>query len=493
MAAENSEVQRKITKLGDFELKRKLGQGGMGTVFLAHQISLDRDCALKVMSKEISAKPGFVDRFVREARAMAKLDHQNVVRCYAVDSDQGLHFVAMELIDGKSMQDWLNKLGKLSVADALLVTLVIGEALEYAHELNMIHRDVKPDNILVTSKGVVKLSDLGLAKEVDEPEFSLTQSGTGLGTPHYMAPEQARNAKHVDRRSDVYALGCTLYYFLAGKTPFSGESLVELITNKEKGKFISVHRTAAGIPERLSLIIDKAMSPDIKGRYQTCAEMIKDLEKLGMAGESLSFIDEAHRTVIRHRPKTAKSTPSNRPQHAPSSNQPASGTQHAASTEPGFNAETRRPQQANDAVWYVRYDEAGTPKIAKMTQQAIIQSLISDRFTEKIQASQQSKGPFIPMAQIPVFEGEVRRMLARQSANARNTNLAAQYEKLAKQYERRWIWRSLRKLVDGTLGVFGLIIWLAIIATAGIGLYFGIPMLFDMLASKVGLDETIGK
>src|SRR5690606_22172413 len=132
MSVDKADAQKKSSVLGDFELKKKLGQGGMGAVYLAHQISLDRDCAVKVMSKELAAKPGFVDRFVREARSMAKIDHPNVVSCYAVGEDKGLHYVAMELIDGRSMQDWLDSLKQLSVADALLVTIIIGDALHYA-------------------------------------------------------------------------------------------------------------------------------------------------------------------------------------------------------------------------------------------------------------------------------------------------------------------------------------------------------------------------
>jgi len=486
---QSADAQKKVTRLGDFEIKKKLGQGGMGVVYLAHQVSLDRDCALKVLSKELAAKPGFVERFIREARSMAKIDHPNCVKCYAVDSDKGLNFVAMELIDGRSMQDWLNSQKQLSIPDALLVTILIGEALHHAHELNMIHRDVKPDNILVTRKGQVKLSDLGLAKAVDDTDMSLTQSGAGLGTPHYMAPEQARNAKHVDRRCDVYALGCTLYHFLTGKTPFAGGSLVELITNKEKGQFTAAHRVVSTVPERLSLMIDKAMSHDIKSRYQTCGEFIHDLEALGLAGDALSFIDESQRTPARRQPTSQSMTAAGmggrtvplppRPGQVSSSLQSKVNTPaaHGGSTPP-------------DAMWFVRYEEAGKIKVAQMPSAVVIQSLKSDRFNEKAQVSQRPKGPFLPLVQVPVFEGEARRMLTRQQANARNTNLAAQYNQLAKQYERRWIWHTLRRMVDGTLGFVGLAIWLGVLIACGVGLYYLVPYVYDMLADKVGLDTA---
>lgn len=474
MPSDPGDVQKKGMILGDFEVRKKLGQGGMGAVYLAHQISLDRPCALKVMSKELASKPGFVDRFVREARSMAKIDHPNVVTCYAVNEERGFHYVAMELIDGRSMQDWLNSEKKLSVADALLVTMIIGDALHYAHELNMIHRDVKPDNILVTKKGVIKLSDLGLAKAVDETELSLTQSGTGLGTPHYMAPEQARNAKHVDRRCDIYALGCTLYHFLTGKTPFAGDSLVELIKNKEKGQFTAAHRVVPGIPERLSLMLDKAMAQDAKNRYQTCAEFIQDLEKLNLAGDALSFIPTEQRTSVRRPGTASRSTVA-----------PAGGVSATAKTVVLSDNNTT----TSTTNWFVKYEEGGKVKVSQLTAPVILQSLKSDRFNEKVQASPNAKGPFLPLAQIPLFEAEVRRMLTRQQASSRNANLASQYEKLAKQYERQGLWRSLRRLVDGTLGIVGLMIWLGIIGAVGFGLYLGVPIVFELLAGQVGLGE----
>jgi serine/threonine protein kinase len=149
--------KKKVVRLGDFQLKKKLGQGGMGEVYLATQISLDRKVALKVLSKELAKKPGFVERFVREARAMARIDHPNAVKVYAAEADKGLNFVAIEFIDGQSMQDVMDSSQQLSVGDAINVVLSCADALAHAHEMNLIHRDIKPDNILVTKKGVVKV------------------------------------------------------------------------------------------------------------------------------------------------------------------------------------------------------------------------------------------------------------------------------------------------------------------------------------------------
>ena len=229
---------------------------------------------------------------IREARSMARLQHPNVVQVYAADSASGVNYAAIEFIDGRSMQGWMNELKQLNVGDSLHVVLVCADALKHAHDQNMIHRDIKPDNILVTSKGVVKVADFGLAKAVDD-DVSMTQSGTGLGTPLYMAPEQARNAKHVDKRTDIYALGSTLYYFLTGKLPFTGENTLELIVAKEKGTFTHARKHNPQIPERLDLMIDKMLMKDPNHRYADCAEIMRDLGGLGLANPALSFIESA--------------------------------------------------------------------------------------------------------------------------------------------------------------------------------------------------------
>lgn len=476
-----SSGESKTVTLGDFELRKKLGQGGMGTVYLGHQISLDRVCAVKVLSKEMAAKPGFVERFIREARSMAKIDHPNVVSCYAVGEFKGHHYVAMELMDGKSMQDWIDQLGKLPVPDAVLVTLVAAEALHHAHELNMIHRDIKPDNLLVTKKGVVKVSDMGLAKAVDDVDMSLTQSGTGLGTPHYMPPEQARNAKHVDRRCDIYALGCTLYHFVTGKLPFAGESIVELITNKEKGRFTPAHQVNNEVPERLSLMIDKAMAHDPKHRYQTCADLIKDLESLNIAGEALSFIDSPDRVVTRR-----SSTPTMAGGAKTMGSMPAA--QRPQTVVSGSATQAVPAGPGGDGEWYVRYAGSdGKVKVAKMPVAKILHGIKTDAFGETTQAALNAKGPFLPLFQIPIFEDEARKMLTRQSAKSRDNNLAKEYEKLAKQYDRRKWWDYFRRLFDNTMGFVGLLIWLGIIVAIGAAIYFVYPLITDYLAGQVNL------
>src|SRR5262245_50037597 len=207
--------KEKITALGDFRLVRKLGEGGMGAVYQAHQISLDRPAAVKVMAKHLASKPDLVERFYREARLMARLDHPNIVRSYGVGEAHGMYYLAMEFVDGGSVSFHLKRVGKFSVGDALHIILACARALAHAHEQTIIHRDIKPDNVLLSKAGVVKLADLGLAKALEE-DLDLTRTGIGAGTPYYMAPEQAANAKQADVRSDIYSLGCMLYLFLTG-------------------------------------------------------------------------------------------------------------------------------------------------------------------------------------------------------------------------------------------------------------------------------------
>jgi serine/threonine protein kinase len=277
---------------GDYKLLKKLGKGGMGAVYEAHQISLDRIVAVKVLAKELASKDAYVRRFQREARMMIKLDHANILRCFGVgkDKETGLHYLSMELVEGGSVESWRKKRGRFSIGDALHIILKTAAGLQHAHDKNMIHRDIKPESILLTEDGVVKVADLGLAKDTQE-NVSLTRTGAAAGTPIYMAPEQARDFKHVDIRVDIYALGVMLYVFLTGMPPFRSDNMVDLVSAKEKGTFDPMRRHNDEVPSKLDLIVDKMIAKDPKNRYASCDELINDLEPLGLANEQLSFMD----------------------------------------------------------------------------------------------------------------------------------------------------------------------------------------------------------
>src|SRR5262249_24921560 len=228
-AAEQAQQEKKAAVLGkDFRLRKKIGEGAMGIVYKARQLSLDRDVAVKVLFKHVAKRTKAVERFYREARIMKRLIHPNIVRGIEVDFDQGWHFFAMEYVDGHNLHKWLTRLGRLNIGDALHIALACARALEHAHNLDLIHRDIKPDNILLSRTGQVKVADLGMVKVLDE-DNDLTQTGHGVGTPCYMPLEQAKNGKDADGRSDIYALGCVLYAMLTGEPPFRGETILELI------------------------------------------------------------------------------------------------------------------------------------------------------------------------------------------------------------------------------------------------------------------------
>jgi serine/threonine-protein kinase len=281
---------QKTSMLGDFRLVARLGEGGMGTVYRARQISRPRDVALKVLSKQVAARPGFVERFHREGRLLARLDHPHIIRCYAVGESHGFHYLAMEFASGGSISSWLNKLGRFNIVDAMHVILACAKALAHAHGLGMIHRDIKPDNMLLTSDGVVKLTDLGLAKAADD-SLDLTRTGIGIGTPIYAAPEQARDAKRVDGRSDLYALGCVLYHLLAGRPPFEAKNLLDLLLAKEKGTFTPIRRLVPEAPEGLDRILTRLLAYLPEQRYPDCDELIDDLSWQDLHGQRLGFLE----------------------------------------------------------------------------------------------------------------------------------------------------------------------------------------------------------
>lgn len=183
--------QRADNTLGDYRLLKKLGEGAMGEVYRARQLNYPREVAVKVLFKHIASNPKLVERFYREARATGRLDHPNIVQGYEVGEDHGCHFFAMEFVDGESLQKILQRQGRLAVGDAVHIIQRRAAGLQHAHEHGVIHRDVKPDNILITRQGVVKIADLGMVKQLDE-DMSLTQTGHAVGTPWYMPLEQAQ-------------------------------------------------------------------------------------------------------------------------------------------------------------------------------------------------------------------------------------------------------------------------------------------------------------
>jgi len=451
---QNSKPSNKVTQLGDFALQRELGQGGMGKVFLARQVSLDRLVAVKTLSRELSKKEGFIARFEREARSMAKIDHPNVLKIYAVDSAHGIHFAAIEYVDGQSLQKWLDQIDKLAVGDAVHLAIRCAEALRFAHAENMVHRDIKPDNILLTKKGVVKVADFGLAKAMDD-DVSMTQSGTGLGTPLYMAPEQARNAKHVDSRSDIYALGVTLYHMLTGQLPYTGKTTLEVIMAKEKGRYASARSLRPEVSERLDMIVDKMMAKDPAQRYKSCDDVLKDLQALGIQTDALSFI------------AGAESSPAARPAGNVPLAATAPGARKVASTSPSFGSETAT--QTGTRIWYVQFEDAkGKSVVEKHSTGRILKMLAAGQLTAKARAKVSADGAYYPLAQFPEFAKAVEDSIARRTAAIRKEDMKSLYSRVERDQKMFYL---KRKVKDFFRNVYGLVTLLVLLAAIGFGLW----------------------
>lgn len=461
-----------VRKIGEFALLKKLGAGGMGDVYLAKQTSLDRKVALKTLKPDLAKRPDFVARFMREARSMGRLDHPNVVRIYGAETTEirgkPFAYAAIEYVDGKSMQDWMDELKSLSVADAVSVTLTVADALRHAHDLNMIHRDVKPDNILLTAKGVVKVADFGLAKAIDEDQ-SLTQSGVGMGTPLYMAPEQARNAKYVDARSDVYALGATLYYFLTGDLPFRAESTIALLQAKEAGRFESARKKNAAIPERLDFVLDKMMAKDPDRRYADCGAVIADLTNLNLAGTALSFVDGAVATAA-----VAGST---------SPTKAASRPARPRTVTSREEAEQARLEKAKGRRWYVRSaDRQGRIKEQRLATEQVLKGIKAGMFDLKTQVKKKADGTYVSLAQFPEFEAEANRLAVKAADAKRGDAAKQQMAKLARQQDRRGTMRKIGRFFDGVKGLASLLALLAALGAAGWAAYtYGLPLVQEQL------------
>ncbi len=224
-----SDIFKPGERFSGYIIERKIGRGGMGVVYKATQVSLNRPVALKILKKELCNVADYEERFIREARSAGSLNHPNILQIYDVSVSNDIYFFSMEYIEGESLADILEKRGKLSVEQAITVITAVSRALKEASDKGIIHRDIKPDNIMLTKSGKVKVADFGLARVADSDEPALTKPGMTLGTPNYMAPEQINAEKDIDIRSDIYSLGCTFYHLITGKPPFKGKNTFELL------------------------------------------------------------------------------------------------------------------------------------------------------------------------------------------------------------------------------------------------------------------------
>jgi serine/threonine protein kinase len=269
--------------LGDFRLLRRLGQGGMGQVYLAEQISLKRNVAIKIMRPEAALDPVSFQRFRAEAEAVARVSHANIVQVYAFGEFEGQQYMALEYVEGRSLGEHLRRKGTTELPLALSIMRQVSSGLQRAAELGVVHRDIKPENILMTRRGEVKIADFGLSHCFDKAGTAkLTQPGIAVGTPLYMSPEQIEG-KDIDPRTDIYSFGATSYHMLAGVPPFAGDGAYDVAMQHLRGqaKPLSSHRP--DLPAELCRIVHKMMTRPVGDRYQTCRELQADLSKLRAA------------------------------------------------------------------------------------------------------------------------------------------------------------------------------------------------------------------
>jgi CheY-like chemotaxis protein/tRNA A-37 threonylcarbamoyl transferase component Bud32 len=264
--------------LGGYEVLKKIGEGGMGAVYKARQISTGRIVALKVMSKEYQDDEEAVKRLLLEARVAMRLDHPNIVRGLDAGRQGGTQYFAMEFVDGETVGDLLQKHRILTETAALKIALQVAHALEHIWEIKLVHRDIKPDNILIARDGTAKLTDLGLTKLATRSYKGLTRIGIAVGSPNYMSPEQIRDDEIIDFRTDVYSLGATLFCMVVGTPPFSGNTAEETLSLHltEKPPLANVKNTA--ISEATALVIDRMLQKEPDDRYLSLGHLIIDLE-----------------------------------------------------------------------------------------------------------------------------------------------------------------------------------------------------------------------
>ena len=346
------------TQLGNYDVLSKIAEGGMGTVYKARNRVTNEIVAIKVIASTTAKNPILLQRFEREFQAARVLDHPNVVRALEYCGTGPHPFLVMEYVDGESIGQRSERMGIIPEAEAVRLVAQVCDGLQRAHKQGLVHRDVKPDNILINQEGVAKLTDMGLVKEVDG-DTNLTKTGRGLGTPHFMAPEQFRNAKGVDVRGDIYSLGATLYAMVTGVTPFDNASPLDCWMKKIRNDFPAPKDLNPDISDRVDWAIRRAMSAEPNQRPSSCREFLEDLTG-----------------------QTRGATPTH----------------------------LRPPVGGGADVWYMVYrDEFGTAHTVKGAtdgiRKALSDSLLGDVST--ILVSRAKSGPFTSVGSVPEFRDMV--------------------------------------------------------------------------------------
>ncbi|MBI4231488.1 MAG: serine/threonine protein kinase, partial [Planctomycetes bacterium] len=335
------------TTIGNFRVTAKLGQGGMGAVYRAVQINLDRPVALKILSADAARSQDFVDRFLREAKAAARFNHPNIVQVYDAGRDGERLYFAMEFVDGESLMGLVERQGPIEPRRAARWIADAGRAPAYAHGLGVIHRDIKPDNLLLTKEGQVKLADLGLAKVEDAAQNNLTMTGIVMGTPYYMSPEQAIDSSKVDARGDIYSLGATLYRLVTGTVPYTGRTPTEILVKIHQGGFPPPSKVRPSLPKEIDDLVACMMAHAPAARFQDASTAAAALDRFASTGEAPPAAPVAPQGATVEEPPGPAPFMGGRPEtpSPPPTEQETTGGEEEGEEEesPGATAWTRRP------------------------------------------------------------------------------------------------------------------------------------------------------
>ena len=261
---------------GRYKIVKSIGEGGMANVYLAEDTILDRKVAIKVLRGDLADDEKFIRRFQREAQSVANLSHPNIVEVYDVEEEEGQHYIVMEYIEGKTLKQLLQKRGALTLSEVIDIMLQLTDGLAHAHEAYIIHRDIKPQNIMIQDDGLVKITDFGIAMALNATQ--LTQTNSVMGSVHYLPPEQA-NGKGSTIKSDIYSLGILMYELLTGSVPFKGDNAVEIALKHLKERIPSIRRQNPTIPQSVENIVLKATAKNPKNRYDSVRKMNSDLKE----------------------------------------------------------------------------------------------------------------------------------------------------------------------------------------------------------------------
>ncbi len=272
------------TEIEGFRLEEKIGEGSKGAVYRASKENAEQPVALKILSPKLAQDEQNIKQFIREARALAKLNHPHIVQGIDVGESNGVHYCVMEYIEGPTVKELLDQNGEMDSHRALRYIIQITKALQCAHEHQMVHRDVKPDNMMVNSEGNAKLCDLGLAHVVTEGDIR----DSGLGTPNYLSPEQALRESELNIQADLYSLGASFYHMLTGRVPFIGETSKEVVRKQIESPLLPPREVNPKIDEEIDRIVRKLMKKSRSDRYNTPSDVLEDLEQVDKRFEERS-------------------------------------------------------------------------------------------------------------------------------------------------------------------------------------------------------------